>query len=286
MTEEILRIAAKRASLVAGPAQLIRDGSNTIYRLADDIVARIGRPGTGAISAREVKVSQWLGEHGIQAVQPVADVPQDIIVDDRPVTWWRNLPPHRPATPAELAATAARIHSLPFPDVFDLPEHDPFAGVSDCIADAADFDESDRSWLTDQHRKRQDGYDNRGRKVVIHGDAWQGNLAVTESGSVIVLDLEHFSIGRPEWDLVQIAVDYTDFARITEVEYRAFVESYGGFDITTSPEYRTFADIQELRWLCFALRKAATDPRAIREAHHRIECLRGDHPRPWRWNPL
>jgi hypothetical protein len=46
------------------------------------------------------------------------------------------------------------------------------------------------------------------------------------------------------------------------------------------------ADIQELRWVCFALGVAGRDSGAIEEAVHRIACLRGDVAKPWTWSAL
>jgi hypothetical protein len=86
--------------------------------------------------------------------------------------------------------------------------------------------------------------------------------------------------------LIALAVDRTDFERIDQAEYRAFVDAYGGYDVTTWPGYRTLADILELRWVCFALAKASTNPVAADQARHRIACLRGEIPRPWRWTAL
>jgi aminoglycoside phosphotransferase (APT) family kinase protein len=121
------------------------------------------------------------------------------------------------------------------------------------------------------------------RSCVVHGDAWQGNIAVFEQQAVL-LDLDHVSIGRPEWDLISLAVDRTDFERITAQEYREFVDAYGGFDVTVWPGFRTLADIQELRWAAFALAKAGSDLTARTEAQHRLTCLRGDVARPWTWS--
>jgi aminoglycoside phosphotransferase (APT) family kinase protein len=121
-------------------------------------------------------------------------------------------------------------------------------------------------------------------RELIHGDAWQGNVAVPDSGPPILLDLEMVSLGDHAWDLVQIAVDYTDFARLTTTDYKAFVTAYGGADLTTMSGFRTLADIQELRWVAFALSKATVSKSAATEARHRIACLQGDVPRPWSWN--
>jgi aminoglycoside phosphotransferase (APT) family kinase protein len=124
--------------------------------------------------------------------------------------------------------------------------------------------------------------------TVVHGDAWQGNVVVPDvpidgDPVPIMLDFENVGVGHPEWDLISVAVDRTDFERITADEYAAFVTSYGGYDVTTWEGYRTLASIRELRWTCFALSKANTNQRAVHEARHRLACLRGEVPRPWRW---
>jgi hypothetical protein len=101
-----------------------------------------------------------------------------------------------------------------------------------------------------------------------------------------VLDLDKLSLGRPEWDLVQLAVDYTDFARVPDADYLSFVNAYGGCDVTTRPDFRVFADIQEPRWVGFALERACASKSAVGQANHRIACLRGAVPRPWQWEAL
>ncbi|RSM50918.1 aminoglycoside phosphotransferase family protein [Amycolatopsis balhimycina DSM 5908] len=282
----MLSASARIVGLDAAGADLIRDGSNAMYRLPGGVVARIGRPGSRDTARREVLVSQWLIESGLPVVQALPDLPQPAMVNDRPVTWWALLPPHRPATPAELGAVLRTFHALPVPKVPNLPAHDPFANLDPRIADASGLDDGDRAWLRghlSQLRQRYQHLTVNGPDRVIHGDAWQGNIAVPDSGPPILLDLEMVSLGRREWDLIQLAVDYTDFARITTDDYRSFVAAYGGYDVTTVPSYRTLADIQELRWVCFALSKSDARPEAADQARHRIACIRGDLPRPWSW---
>ena len=285
----VLTTAAKRAGLDATGGELIRDGSNVMYRLDSGIVARVGRPGTAETARREVLVSRWLTDCGLSVVQALRDVRQAVVVDDRPVTWWALLPPHRPATPAELGAVLRAFHALSAPELPQLPQHDPFANLDQRIIDAPGIDTDDRTWLCGHlaalRRNYQDITQDRPGEV-MHGDAWQGNVAVPEAGLPILLDLEVVSLGNREWDLIQIAVDHTDFARITTDEYHSFVDAYGGYDVTTSPGYRTLADIQELRWVCFALSKAQTRRDAAQQVRHRIACIRGKLPRPWSWDAL
>ena len=117
----------------------------------------------------------------------------------------------------------------------------------------------------------------------MHGDAWQGNLVVTDDGSPILLDFDHVSIGHPAWDLIPLAVDHEDFARIDNEDYSAFITAYSGYDVREAPWFRTLADLQELRWTAFVAGKAAHNADAAAEVSHRLACLRGEVPRPWRW---
>ncbi|MBB5912784.1 aminoglycoside phosphotransferase (APT) family kinase protein [Nocardia transvalensis] len=287
-TAEVLVRAAELSGIDAAGAVSIRDGSNAIYELADRIVARIGKPGSYAAAARELQLSQWLNRSGIPTVRAFAAT-QPVVVDDRPVTWWQLIPDHRASTPDELGAMLRALHALLPPTTFQLPAYNPFAGIEERVVQAKSIGEGDRSWLIGRCRalkKQYDGFPDSESTSVIHGDAWQGNLVVPASGVPTVLDLDKVSIGRREWDLIQIAVDYTDFERIGASEYSAFVMAYGGYDVTRWPGFRVVADIQELRWTAFALSVASGRVAAAAEAHHRIACLRGEFPRPWKWSAL
>ncbi len=286
---DVLGAAATEAGIESEGAQLMRDGSNVMYRLPGGIVARIGRRGTADTARREVETATWLADQGIPTVKVVEGVRQLVVVAERPVTWWHLLPPHRPATPAELATVLKAVHSLDIPAHPQLPLHNPFADIAPRIHTATSINADDREWLLqrlDQLRADYHQLEVDQRRFVLHGDAWQGNVAVPENGQPILLDLEAFSIGPKQWDLVQIAVDYTDFARLTDADYKSFLTAYGDDDITETPEFRTFADIQELRWVAFAVSKASSNPNAAHEARHRIACLQGEESQPWTWSAL
>lgn len=202
------------------------------------------------------------------------------------MTWWAALPPHRAGTPAELGAVLREVHALPRPG-FPLPTHDPFESLDARIGASSVITEDDRRWLaarTERLRREFEQLSATRPPQLIHGDAWQGNLAVTDPSPPVLLDLEKVSIGDIAWDLVQIAVDHTDFARVSAAEYRRFIDAYGGYDVTAWAGYGCCAAIQELRWVAFLLNKADEDPRTEPEIRHQIACLRGDVPKPWSWN--
>ncbi|WP_026197874.1 phosphotransferase family protein [Sciscionella marina] len=284
--DDVLATAAQLAGVDATNAAMIRDGSNVMYRLPDGIVARIGPEHTHNNAMRQVEVARWLSGAGLAVVRALDDVPQPTMVGTRPVTWWEQLPEHRPATTEELGAVLRSLHALSPPTHPELPHFDPFAGLDERIAAARYVPEDDRNWLARRVEHLREQLDNLRLDQapgVVHGDAWQGNVAVPETGAPVLLDLEHVSRGHPDWDLIPVAVDYADFARLTSSDYHDFVAAYGGHDVTTTSAFRDLADIQELRWVVFVLGKAASSSRAANETRHRIACLRGEIPRPWTW---
>jgi aminoglycoside phosphotransferase (APT) family kinase protein len=284
----LLDAAGASAGLRTDGATLIRDGSNVLYRLPDDIVARVGRQGRLTTARREVAVAQWLAEIDFPAIRAITGVEQPTVVGGHPVTWWKLLPSHRPATPAELGQVLRSLHSQSILSTLDLPELDPFDGIADRIENTSVLAQTDRMWLQGHLAELKEAYERLPAGLpyaVVHGDAWQGNVAVTDDGSRILLDFEHISVGRPEWDLVPVAADYADFERVDEADYKAFAAAYG-WDVTAWDGFRMLADTVELRWVCFALAKAESSADAKQELTHRIACLRGEVERPWSWSAL
>ncbi|MGH3861039.1 phosphotransferase [Actinokineospora sp.] len=285
---DVLTAAGEIAGIDTAGAALIRDGGNVIYRLAGGVVARIGREGGEHAAATGVHAARWLAAHDVRVVTPLPGLDQPTVVDRWPVTWWVQLAAHRHATPDELGATLRQVHSVDPATPNCADELDPFDGITYRIANAPQLAAEDHHWLTEHLSLLRADYaalpPGLSRRM-IHGDAWQGNVVVPDGGEPTVLDLDHASLGPPEWDLVPLAVDHTDFARISAADYQSFVDAYG-HDVTTWPGYRTLAAIRELGWTAFALSKAGACRAAATEAHHRIACLRGQVPRPWTWAAL
>ena len=285
-TDEVLSLAAYIASVNVTGSELIHNGSHAMYKLPRRIVARVGRPGTGDVARREVEVSQWLARSGLPVVEALPDVPQPVVVNDRPVTWWRSLSAPRPATPAELGRALRCLHAMPVPEIPRLPVVDPFAEIDEQISHAENIDVREKEWLLRHVASLRNACRRLSRRTahrVIHGDARQCNVVVPRGGVPALLDLEHVAIGCPDWDLVPLAVGFRDFARIRQVDYEAFVHAYGGYDVMDTCHFRVMADIQELRWACFAIGKGLTSGAARKKAQNRIACLRGEIRRPWKW---
>ncbi|HEY3690491.1 MAG TPA: aminoglycoside phosphotransferase family protein [Pseudonocardiaceae bacterium] len=285
--DDVLALAGRQAGVDTGGAIEIRNGSNVMYRLADDIVARIGPEHTEVVAGRQVAVARWLASVNINVVKPADVLPQPTVVGTRPVTWWERIPDHRPATTGELGAVLRQLHRLTPPTRLALPAFDPLSGVAERIAVATHLRGGDQAWLLSHVQAlRRDlaTLDTAGARSVIHGDAWQGNIAVPYNGPPVLLDLEQVSLGSQDWDLIPVAVDFVDFARLSDEDYRDFVDAYGGYDVTQTPHFRTLADAQELRWTAYTLAKSETDDDAAAQTRLRIACLRGDVPLPWTWD--
>lgn len=283
-THEILAHACAITGLDHTDATLLRHGENTIYALPGKVVARIGRRGQAATAVAEITAARWISGHGVPTTTPLDHIDQPVVVDDRPVTFWDRLPPHRAATPHEVAIVLRRLHSLPTGDC-PLPALDPFTRLDARITAAP---AQHRGWLDEHlHRLRE-----RYRALPaglpwcpIHGDAWTDNIAHTDDG-LVLLDLERAALGPPEWDLVHMANEHHSFGWLTHEDYTDYCATYG-HDVTTWAGYPTLRDIRELRQVLYAYQVATTPDRRA-QADHRLACIRGDTgPRPWRgWSTM
>jgi aminoglycoside phosphotransferase (APT) family kinase protein len=118
----------------------------------------------------------------------------------------------------------------------------------------------------------------------IHGDANVGNLLRSDDGTTVLSDLDGFSIGPREWDLVFTAM-YTDlYGWHTEQEYSEFVDAYG-WDIRSWSGYHSLRDIRELLMVLWLVERSKDDKSAANELRTRIETLRTDGSRKG-WKPL
>jgi aminoglycoside phosphotransferase (APT) family kinase protein len=281
----ILVAACEQVGLDADDAEAIRLGENAIFRLPGGVVVRIARPGQFAAAAKEVRVARWFTDHGVPAVRALTDVEQPIAVEQRPVTFWEELPPHRHGTVIEVADALRLLHDLPLPDGL-LGPLDPFVRLSERIDVGSTLPPDDRAWLRAHLaalRARYEALPEGLPSRVVHGDAWGGNIVTTDNGRTVLLDLERCSVGPPEWDLVSIALRQSSFNWLSAADYRSFTDRYG-HDVTPWAGYELLRDIRELRMALYRVQRAAEAPGEQAEAQLRVSCLRGRHgPRPWAW---
>lgn len=280
----VLQAACTAAGLDSAGAEVIRLSENAIYRLPGAVVARVSRAGQGTAAAKEVNVARWLEDSGVVAVRALRVVDQPVLVDDRAVTFWHELPPHVNGSTVDVATALRQLHKLAPPTTFELPELAPFVRLDQRIAAASTLTAGERGWLLDRLAELVAAYADLPPGLptcVVHGDAWRGNVVSTVDG-VVLLDLERCSVGPPEWDLVSTAVGYATTGRIDAAEWASYCDAYGS-DVTTWSGFSVLRDIRELRMTTMAAQLAATNPqRYADQAAHRLACLRGERgPRPW-----
>jgi aminoglycoside phosphotransferase (APT) family kinase protein len=212
-------------------------------------------------------------------------VEQPVVVEDRAVTFWHDLPPHEPGSSIDVAAALRRFHALPPPKHFELPELHPFVRLAERIQAASVLSGDDRAWMLGRLAALQGAYDALPPGLphaVVHGDAWEGNVVRTCDGDVVLLDFERCALGPPEWDLVSTAVSHVTTDWMNTAEWATYSRAYG-FDVTTWAGFDALRDIRELRMTTMAIQVASINPaRYANQAAHRLACLHGRHgSRPW-----
>ncbi|MFJ3880894.1 phosphotransferase [Streptomyces sp. NPDC090077] len=269
-------------------AEPVRVAENQIWRLPRGIVVRIAPADRLPSANREITVARWLAEYGIPVVRPLP-VEQPVERAGRVVTFWEELPPHAHGSTADVATALTELHALPLPD-FDIGHLDPFVRIPARLSTALTLTNDDRQWLLDLYAdlasQWEAGLPPGLPTAPVHGDAWPGNVVRLDQGGWLLMDLERFSAGPPEWDLVSTAVRARTTGAVTPAEYEAFCDTYG-HDVTTWAGYTTLAGARELRMVTYAAQHAAGIPRWQPEAQHRVDCLRGRKgPRPWTWTGI
>ncbi|WP_454852279.1 phosphotransferase enzyme family protein [Promicromonospora soli] len=288
LADRILDHACAQVEIPSAGAELLRDGENQIYRLPGKIVVRINKPGQQKVAAREVFLGRWLNDNGVRAVEILA-VTQPVVAFDHPVTFWHELPPHRPGTPQQVAQALKQLHALPVPDQLAQHKVAPFVRLHERVTGAQWLPDDDRAWLLGQLADLESRWAERPPglpEAVIHGDAWAGNVVDVDGQGVTLMDLERCSVGPPEWDLTSTACRLTSFGTLSAETYADYCDAYG-FDVTQRAGFELFRDIRELRVTCFAAYVAQSRSNLRDDAQLRVDSLRGRNgPRPWRWKPI
>lgn len=288
-TEEAARRALTRAchdvGLAADRLDLIRMGSNAVFRVDAAVIARVA-PAAGLLAnaRKQIDVARWLDAVDYPATRAF-DVRQPLVVDERVVTFWESVNDETVYAPlADVAELIQRLHQLDEPVGLDLPPLRPFGSVDDPLPAFPGLSFADGRFLRQRIEWARRTFDDLPfvlRRGVIHGDANVGNVLCRPDGRAVLIDLDSFARGPREWDLIQTAMFYDRFGWHTEAEYRSFVEVYG-FDLLTWRGYDTLANMREVAMTTWLGNKAHLADRSAREAAKRIAAIRsGGSRRDW-----
>lgn len=291
LTEEAARTAALAAvrscGLDPGTATFVRLGTRAVFRVAGGrVLARVTLHEHLEAAAHEVEVARWLRAAGVPVDQPWPSTGA-YEAGGLVVTLWKAYD-GRWGSAGELAAALKSLHSVSLATAPPLRPWDPFPEMRSRLARSNALDGPELSRLlalvgTCEREVRKLKYSL--PSGVIHGDANVGNILRTDSGEIVLFDLEGVCTGPREWDLVTTAV-YRELGWHTDVEYQQFAEEYG-YDVSTWEGYSVLADAQRLRMLCWLAGKVAdsADASAAAELRRRVEAF-SDTGRPYRWQPL
>ncbi|KAA1027092.1 aminoglycoside phosphotransferase family protein [Pseudonocardia sp. EV170527-09] len=288
-TEDHLRPVVGRAADrvgVAHPAvELIRIGSNAVFRLGRDVVARVA-PSSRLLgnARRQIAVARWLAEVDYPATRALA-VDQPVEIDGVVVTFWESISRGEVYAPlADVGRLIRRLHELSRPEGLDLPALAPFGHIGDPLPPFEGLDEIDAAYLRSRIEWSREAFSDMPFALPaghIHGDANVGNVICDDLGAPVLIDLDSFATGAREWDLIQTALFYDRLGWHDGSEYRDFVDSYG-YDLMQWTGYATLADMREIAMTSWIAKKAATSTGAAAEATKRVAAIRtGGSRRDW-----
>ncbi|MGK5530291.1 phosphotransferase family protein [Streptomyces sp. URMC 129] len=286
----VLSDACRAAGLDPAGAELLRLGSNAVFRLASSsVIVRIAQdPEAAEEMERAVRVARWLESERFPAARVLPGVRQPAVFGGRVVTCWENAQDRvEYARLDELADLLKRLHWLEEPESLKLPYFDPFAKVRDALQALDGIPEDDRHFLDQRAAKLQKEYDRLDFVLpfgMIHGDANVGNAIRHRDGHALLIDLDGFSLAPREWDLVLTSMYYERYGWHSKAEYESFVHHYG-FDLMNWPGYPALADVRELMMTLWLGTRTSGDPRAREEFARRLQALRSGGSR-LDWQPF
>ncbi|WP_226351572.1 aminoglycoside phosphotransferase family protein [Pseudonocardia sp. ICBG601] len=282
LARRVLAKAVDRADLPRGPVELIRIGSNAVFRIAGNLIARVASPSAPLATAeKQIRVARWLAAERFPATRAV-DVEQPVEVDGCAVTFWESVAPGTTYAPiSDVAAVIRRLHQLPTPDGLDLPEIEPFGPAGADLPDFPGLAPDDACFLRERIEWAREAFPRLPFELpygAIHGDANVGNVLVDTAGHPVLIDLDSFATGPREWDLIQTALFATRLGWHSRSEYADFVRAYG-YDVTQWSGFECLADMREIAMTSWLSKKATESQATAREAGRRISDIRNGAPR-------
>jgi hypothetical protein len=276
----VMQAACRQAGLRSDDATLMRFGENALYHLVNEgVVVRIARTlDYWDDVVNEVNVSRWLAEHDFPAGE-VYDTPQPIAVDGRPVTFWRFIP-GRPGGPQDISVLATvlrKLHTMPRPTTFELPDEDILGRVQGRI-ETAPIPTDDKTFLgrrLNELRAEVSALRFPLPPAPTHGDAQSENLVIC-GGQAVLIDFERFSWGQPEWDLAMTATEYVTAGWWTDEQYQQFVDAYG-YDVTAWKEgFDILRAVHELKMTTWLMQNVNESQEIADEYQVRMRTIRGE----------
>jgi aminoglycoside phosphotransferase (APT) family kinase protein len=286
LAADLLITACEAAGLESADARPMRLGENALFHLPSArAVVRIARtmeywPDV----ANEVNVSRWLADLHFPAAS-VLDVAQPIDVAGHPVTFWHFIKGRDGGQEdiGTLGSVLKKLHALPRPSSFELPDEDILGRVESRISQAP-ISSEDRRFLLSLLRELEH---NLGALVFplaaapTHGDAHSENIMIRD-GEAVLIDFERFAWGQPEWDLAMTATEYRSAGWWSPEEYQTFVDAYG-YDVTSWTEgFDVLRRVHELKMTTWLMQNINESVEIADEYQVRMRTIRDGISAGWR----
>lgn len=288
-TDQSTRHALTRACQIVGIAarsvELIRMGSNAVYRVDGDVIARVAPSAKSIANAeKQIAVARWLQSVDYPATRAL-DLPQPVEADGRVVTFWESVSRENVYAPIrDVAALIKQLHALAPPVEVELPELQPFGSAGDALPQFEGLPPTDAEFLSQRIGWAREAFPLLPFALPpgpIHGDANVGNVICDDRRQPVLIDLDSFATGAREWDLIQTALFADRLGWHSTAEYRTFVDVYG-YDIRAWAGYADLADMREIAMTSWIARKSRGSREAAPEAIKRIDAIRtGASRRDW-----
>jgi Ser/Thr protein kinase RdoA (MazF antagonist) len=283
---KVLVRACELAGLDDDGARLLRVGENALFHLpAEAVVVRIARTmDYWGDASKEVAVSQWLADSGFPAAR-VHQAAQPIEIAGHPVTFWHFIEGRNGGHDdvALLGTLLRRLHKMPRPTRFELPNEDILGRVSKRI-DSAPVPSRDKEFLVSRFLELAVQVVSLQYPLAAaptHGDAHVQNLMISGEQSILI-DFERFAWGHPEWDISMTATEYLTAGWWTDAEYGRFVDAYG-YDVTTWSEgFPVLRAVHEIKMTTWLMQNVGESSEIAREYETRMRTIRGDTSAHWK----
>ncbi|WP_030247550.1 hypothetical protein [Streptomyces sp. NRRL S-350] len=271
-------------------AELVSDSPNHLWSLPASHSLALVHPDVDEARAL-IKGAQFLRQHQVAVASPWStDV--HMSTDGRAVTLWQD--PGKPSTDTSLSAwVTALTHRIDPGAAPWLRDHDPFAGLLDGL-DEAPLNDAARCFLRERAAQLHEEWDHPDwptPDAVILGAL--GMVPCHDDGVRVGFLLRRpLHRGHREWDrvaarwrselLIGPREDHGSYADVY-LSYEREDQSLNHPYIGAWSGYQVVRDLVVLTAVMETVRRAHLDANVRQAAVHRVGCLRGANPVPWRW---
>lgn len=283
--ELIASAALEDCGLDDNNLELIRHGTNSVYKTKDYIVRVSHKDSDLNNLVRQYNLATWLRSNNF----PVPHSTPIKIIDEYPTSIWERIHTTRPANMTDLGKMVKDFHKITTKYSGELITWNPLGRLGTRLEKI----QTENLVDTERLKALREIIEHSVERVaeiefdlpfgVIHGDLHLGNVVVGESGPYLI-DFDRIAFGPREWDLIPPFADIKLFSG-DESSWGKFAAAYG-FDATKKTYFEDILHLRSLymfSWL-FTLSKTSI---VEQEIEKRFEYFLNPHAEIYRmWEPV